>query len=62
MTIQTTPISEIQVVALAEGFKVYAAFGAVMVADKNKDVTYSNMVKGSIPYMKMKAALKDFKA
>lgn len=55
------PITQIEVTTTMTGFKVYGRFGAVLVADQNKVVTYSNLVETSDEYKKMSKKLKSFK-
>jgi len=55
------PIAQIEVTSTITGFKVYGRFGAVLVADANKAVTYSNLVESADEYKKMARKLKSFK-
>lgn len=42
----------------AKGFVAFGPFGAVMHADVNKTIKYSNMVEGSGPYKRLLKAIK----
>jgi hypothetical protein len=53
--------NQIQVTKTTAGFVVYGPFGSVMHADLDKNITYSNMVEGSGPYVNLQKALKKAK-
>ena len=45
------------VVKGTKGYTAFGPFGAVMFADANKVITYTNMEEGSGPYKKLVKAL-----
>lgn len=57
----THAIAKIEVIKTTEGFKVYGRMGAVMVADSNRRITYSNINPEAQEYPRMERKLKEFK-
>ena len=53
------PVGKITVFQNVTGFRVYGRFGAVMVTDAAKNVTYCNLHDGADEYKRMLKALQD---
>lgn len=55
----TNPIGTIEVQQNVNGFTVYGRMGAVLKADKEKNVTYSNLNSDAAEYKRMIKHLKN---